>query len=98
MEACYKARKDFFVFRELPCGVGFVDIALVPLPDRGLPAVLVELKWNKDADTAIKQIYQRKYPAAFENYNGEIVLAGVNYNKKSKDKMHECRIERVMKG
>ena len=55
--ACYTARQDFFVFRELPSGVGFVDIALLPLLDRGLPAVLVELKWNKSTDSAIEQIH-----------------------------------------
>ncbi|MBQ4358876.1 MAG: AAA family ATPase [Proteobacteria bacterium] len=98
MYACYTARKDFFVFRELPSGVGFVDIALIPLPNRGLPAILVELKWNKDAETAMKQIYDRKYPSAFERYDGEIVLAAVNYDKDSKDKMHTCKIERVVKG
>ncbi len=98
MYACYTARRDFFVFRELPSGVGFVDIALIPLPSRGLPAVLVELKWDKTADTAIKQIYNRKYTSAFDDYQGEIVLVGVNYNKESKDKMHECKIERVVKG
>ena len=98
MYACYTARKDFFVFRELPSGVGFVDIALIPLPNRGLPAILVELKWNKDAETAMKQIYDRKYPSAFEHYDGEIVLAAVNYDKDSKDKMHTCKIERVVKG
>ena len=97
MYACYTARKDYFVFRELPSGVGFVDIALVPLPDRGLPAVLVELKWNKDADTAIKQIHDRKYPSAFESYQGDIVLVGVNYDKNSTDKMHTCKIERMVK-
>ena len=97
MYACYTARKDFFVFRELPSGVGFVDIALIPLPNRGLPAVLVKLKWNHDADSAIKQIYNRKYTSSFDNYKGEIVLVGVNYNKDSKDKMHTCKIERIVK-
>ena len=98
MYACYTARKDFFVFRELPSGVGFVDIALIPLPNRGLPAVLVELKWNKRADSAIQQIRDRKYTSAFDDYNGEIVLVGVNYDKESTDKMHVCKIERVVKG
>ena len=98
MYACYTARKDFFVFRELPSGVGFVDIALIPLPNRGLPAILIELKWNKDADSAIKQIHDRKYTSAFEHYTGEIVVAGVNYDKDSTDKMHTCKIERVVKG
>ncbi len=97
MYACYTARQDFFVFRELPSGVGFVDIALIPLPSRNLPAVLVELKWDKNADTAIEQIHNRKYTSAFDNYNGEIVLAGINYNKDSQNKMHECKIERMMK-
>jgi len=97
MYACYTARKDYFVFRELPSGVGFVDIALIPLPSRGLPAVLVELKWNKDADTAIKQIHNRKYTSAFDGYTGDVVLVGINYDKDSKDKMHECTIERVVK-
>ena len=98
MYACYTARKDFFVFRELPSGVGFVDIALIPLPNRGLPAVLVELKWNKRADSAIQQIRDRKYTSAFDDYHGEIVLVGVNYDKESTDKMHVCKIERVVKG
>ena len=73
------------------------NLALIPLPSRGLPAVLVELKWDKNADTAIKQIHNRKYTSAFDHYHGEIVLVGVNYIKDSKDKMHECRIERVVK-
>ena len=53
---------------------------------RGLPAVLVELKWDKTTDTAIQQIHNRKYSSAFDDYQGEIVLVGVNYNKESKDK------------
>ena len=97
MYACYTARKDFFVFRELPSGLGFVDIALIPLPNRGLPAILVELKWNKDADSAIKQIHDRKYTSAFDAYHGEILLVGVTYDKTRTDKMHVCQIESVVK-
>ncbi len=98
MYACYTARKDFFVYRELPTGVGFADVALIPLPSRGLPAILVELKWNHDAKTAMDQIYNRKYTSSFDDYSGDIILVGVNYDKNSKDKMHECKLERVVKG
>ena len=97
MYACYTARKDYFIFRELPSGVGFVDIALIPLPHRGLPAILIELKWNKDADAAITQIHHRRYTSAFDGFEGDIIIVGVSYDKNSTDKMHNCKIERIVK-
>lgn len=97
MYACYTARKDYFIFRELPSGVGFVDIALIPLPHRGLPAILIELKWNKDADAAITQIHHRRYTSAFDGFEGDIIIVGVSYDKNSADKMHNCKIERIVK-
>ena len=32
----------------------------LPKKDSMFPALVIELKWNKDADTAIKQIHDRK--------------------------------------
>ncbi len=61
-------------------------------PVRELPALLVELKWNKSADAAISQIKDRKYAAALERYTGEILLVGINYSKK--DTRHQCLIEK----
>ncbi|MGM9811125.1 MAG: hypothetical protein ACI30J_09705 [Paludibacteraceae bacterium] len=56
---------------------------------------MLELKWNKSANTAIKQIHRRKYVHALEGYVGELLLVGVNYDKKTK--IHECMIERIQK-
>lgn len=63
------------------------------------PAIVVELKWNKDADTAIEQIKRRQYAQSLKEYSGEVILVGVNYAA-GKDgagefKKHECRIEKV---
>lgn len=59
------------------------------------PALLVELKWNKNAKAAIQQIKEKKYPSALEHYTGDILLVGVNYDKKSKE--HQCAIEKLEK-
>ncbi len=82
--------------RELPCGKGFADIVYLPLakhPNR--PVVVVELKWNQDARTAITQIKERAYPKSLQDYSGEILLVGINYDKKTKE--HQCAIESYQK-
>lgn len=55
------------------------------------PALIVELKWNQNAQTALQQIKNKKYPASITNYTGEILLVGINYDKGSKE--HQCKIE-----
>lgn len=82
--------------REFPCGKGFADIVYLPLarhPNR--PAVVVELKWNQSAQTAITQIKERAYPESLKDYSGEILLTGITYDKKTKE--HQCMIERFQK-
>lgn len=93
--AYYSARKDYRIIREFPTGRGFADIVFLPLPHTGRPAVVVELKYDKTARTAIRQIRDRNYAQALEGYGGEIVLVGINYDKGNKT--HECVIERVEK-
>ena len=56
---------------------------------------MVELKWNKSTDTAIEQIQDKKYPDSILEYTGDILLVGINYDKKTKE--HECRIEKIKK-
>lgn len=53
----------------------------------------MELKWNKTADTALQQIKDRKYPQSLEPYTGNILLVGINYDKKTKE--HSCVIEMI---
>ena len=79
---------------EMPTGHGIADVVFVPKRRSQLPAMIVELKWNKTAEGAITQIKDRNYPAALKEYGGEIVLVGVNYDVKTKE--HTCRIERFV--
>lgn len=55
--AYYAARDHYTVIRELPTGKGFADLAFIPKTDK--PAILVELKWNQDVNTAITQIKEK---------------------------------------
>ncbi len=92
--AYYSARKDYRLIRELPAGKGFADIVFLPLPHTEKPALLVELKYKKDARAAIQQIKDRQYVQALAQYAGEILLVGIGYDKNNVDKPHSCVIER----
>ncbi len=80
--------------RELPAGRGFADFVFIPKPmyATAYPALVVELKWNQSADTAIKQIKEKNYPSVLKDYTDNILLVGINYDKKSKK--HSCIIEK----
>lgn len=54
--------------------------------------MIIELKWNQSADTAIKQIKERRYEGTLLGYGEEILLVGISY---CKDKKHYCSIETV---
>lgn len=87
----------FKPIRELPTGREFADFVFVPKPEykNDYPALIVELKWNMNARTAMMQIKDRKYPTSILNYTGEILLVGINYDKNSKE--HQCLIEKYEK-
>ena len=91
--AYYYARNDYVMHRELPSGKGFADIVLIPRKHVDSPAVVLELKYNRDADSAIDQIKRRKYPAKVAQYAGDILLVGISYDRDTKK--HECVIERA---
>ena len=93
--AYYSARKDYKMIREFPTGHGFADIVFLPLPHTNQPALVVELKYHKSAKTAIQQIKDRQYTQALENYFGEILLVGINYDKENPNKPHHCVIEKM---
>ena len=95
--AYYSARKDYKLIRELPAGRGFADVVFLPLPFSTKPALVVELKYDKSASTAIQQIKDRKYTQALEGYAGEILAVGINYDRDDADKRHSCAIERLEK-
>ena len=92
--AYFTAPAYYTVIRELPTGKGFADIALIPRADSGnKPAMIIELKYDKTADTAIKQIKEKRYVGKLKGYGEEVLLVGVNYDKESKK--YECEIEKV---
>ena len=78
--------------REFPTGRGFADFVFIPKPEyrHDYPALVIELKWNKTAKAAIAQIEERNYPESVRQYTGDILLVGINYDKKSKK--HDCVI------
>ena len=80
---------------ELPSGKGVADVVYLPNRTSNLPALIVELKWNKTDEAAITQIKEKDYPVVLRDYYGEIVLVGINYDEISK--LHSCKIERVEK-
>ncbi len=60
--------------------------------------MIVELKYNQSADTAIKQIKDNRYQGALANYSDKILLVGINYDSDGKDKKHHtCIIEEYVK-
>ena len=83
----------FKPLRELASGRGFADFVFIPKPEyrQSYPALVVELKWNQNAQTAIRQIKDKSYPDTIQEYTGEILLVGINYDKKTK--AHSCVIE-----
>ena len=91
--AYFYARNDYVMHRELPSGKGFADIVLMPRKHVESPAIIVELKYNRDADSAIDQIRRKQYPSGIARYSGELLLVGINYDKKQKT--HQCKIERI---
>jgi hypothetical protein len=88
------ANTYYTIVREMPSGKGFADMVFLPVHN-DKPALIVELKFNKTVQTAMGQIKAKNYPDSLKNYEGEILLVAINYDKESKK--HECQIERLKK-
>ena len=94
--AYYSARIYYMnPIMELPSGKGFADVVYLPKRNADYPAMIIELKWDKSAEGAIAQIKNKEYTDWIKDYSGDILLIGVNYN--TKDKKHECTIEKWRK-
>ena len=93
----YYSAKVYYVnpIMELPSGKGFADVAYLPKRNVDRPALVVELKWDKTADGAIREIKEKEYTSWIETYTGDILLVGINYDKEKKT--HECLIEKYTK-
>ncbi|MBO5799075.1 MAG: AAA family ATPase, partial [Paludibacteraceae bacterium] len=91
--AYFYANTRYTLFKELPTGKGYADLVLIPyLPN--IPAMVIELKHNKSAGSALQQIKEKNYCQALNNYKGDLLFVGVNYDEKTKK--HSCKIERLV--
>ncbi|MCC8152614.1 MAG: PD-(D/E)XK nuclease domain-containing protein, partial [Lachnospiraceae bacterium] len=96
--AYYTAQNYYEIIRELPAGKGFADYAFIPRRNVNKPALLVELKYNKDADSAIRQMKENRYGGRLRGLTEEVLLVGINYDKAAKGekkKKHTCIIEKL---
>lgn len=92
--ALYAARNFYTVHREFPGGKGFADLVFIPRKKFSeKPALVVELKWDKTARGAITQIKEKEYCRSLEEYHGNLLLVGINYDRKTRE--HTCCIEEM---
>ncbi len=93
--AYFTAPAYYNIVREMPAGKGFADFVFIPRANAGhRPAMVVELKHNKSADSAIAQIKENRYHGALTGYSDKILLVGINYDAERKEKKHHtCVIE-----
>ena len=99
--AYYAAHKYYTDIQELDTGKGYADVVYIPsFKYFDKPVLLIELKYNQDANVAIDQIRRQKYLERLEHYKGNILIIGINYDKDvpSTDpefKHHSCMIEKA---
>ena len=93
--AYFTAPAYYSIVREFPAGKGFADMVFIPRANAGSrPAMVIELKYDKTADTAIRQIKDRRYTGALSGYHDKILLVGISYDPDSKS--HSCEIEEFL--
>lgn len=94
--AYYSAKDEYLLIRELPAGKGYADVVFLPKHNSNKPALIVELKYNKEVEGAIAQIHEKSYMDVLKDYVGKILLTGISYESNSKNteyKRHKCVIE-----
>lgn len=88
------ALNKYTVIKEMTTGKGFADVVYIPL-DKSMPAMIIELKHNKTAETALNQIKDKQYFDSLAHYKGNLLFVGISYDEK--EKTHSCRIEKYVK-
>ena len=80
---------------EMVTGKGFADIVYLPKAEysKSVPALIIELNFNKSASKALEQIKERNYLDKVREYSSKVMMLGINYDAKSKK--HKCVIENV---
>lgn len=90
------ALNKYTCIKEMTTGKGFADVVYIPIPDaKNFPALVIELKRNKCAESAINQIKEKKYFDSLSAYSGDLLFVGISYDEETK--IHSCKIERFVK-
>lgn len=90
------ALNEYNCIKEMTTGKGFADVVYIPVqPSETRPAMVIELKRNKTAQSGLDQIRQKKYFESLSQYNGNLLLVGINYDEANKT--HSCKIEKYEK-
>lgn len=92
-----EARDYYQINREDKAGTGYVDFIFYPWK-KDADCIILELKVDKSAEEAVRQIKDRGYALNFQGklgekplYTGRILAVGIAYNKESKE--HSCIVE-----
>ncbi len=88
------ALNKYTVIKEMTAGKGFADVVFVPFKEN-FPAMIIELKRNGSAESAIAQIKEKKYFDSLSHYSGHLLFVGINYDEDKKT--HNCKIEEFEK-
>ena len=97
IKMAYFAYRDHYLqFDELPGGNGFADIVFIPKKRSDYPALIIELKWEDSPENAIKQIKNNHYPDSLKDFDGDILLVGISYDKNDDEKKHHCKIDAIL--
>ena len=86
------ARSQYKVVREMPAGIGFADFIFFP-NNKSKPAFIIELKKDSTPEEALKQIREKRYARALDEYTGQKLAVGISYD--SKLKTHKIKVEDV---
>ena len=88
------ALNKYTVIKEMTTGKGFADVVFIPFVPN-IPAMIIELKRNGSAETALNQIKEKRYFDSLSAYSGNLLFVGINYDESTKT--HKCKIEEFVK-
>lgn len=76
---------NVLAIQELLTGEGFTDVVFIPRQKSRRPAMVIELKYDQTAESAIDQIKKKKYTSVLSDYRGELLFVGITYDKKQRN-------------
>ena len=83
----------YYKLEEVPTGKGVADIIFIPLQNSRYLPMVVELKWNKSANSALSQILRKEYHSVLANTKQDILFVGISYDANTGK--HTCKITKI---